>query len=285
MPDSNYGNVLSGGNGDLYSDLFRAAILDAMNREGSGSGGTPNFYPIPLTPEQKRVEDEKWRVYQAGGSPTQQAAQGIARQALSQSQSTAPGFQFMSPELKGQAFAGGVKLPTFDFSKLATGPAHTTTPPNAGLGLGPLHSNPTGSPSGAIAFKTPYDTGYDAGLDRTHYGDSTGDTSTRPGMDSLDFGSDNPNGPSPLRRAGQGVDPGSSTLYEKASGWFADFQKQHPNWAQLGPKFLETALAAAFGLPGAVVGRVARWLITRGSGATTPPNGSGGPPTPVGPTL
>lgn len=283
---ANYGNVLAGNDDDLTTDLFRMAMLWAMNRQGSGSGSTPNFYPIPLTPEQKRVEDEKWRVYQAGGSNAQKEVQGLARQALSQMQSGPSNFSFMSPEMKGQSFAGGFKLPTFNFATMPSGP--TAPPPPQVVGNGsPLRNNESGSPSGAIAHKQPWDTGYDSGIDRTHFGSAT-DGPARPGMDALAFGVDDPRSPSPLKRAGMATDPGAPPeILDKAQGWWATFQREHPNWASMGPSVIQAGLAAAFGMPGAVAGRVLKWLLTRPgqpAGPTTNPGGNNGPVIPPGGT-
>lgn len=281
---ANYGNVLAGNDDDIWSDVFRTALMWYMNKQGSGSGSTPNFYNVPLTPEQKRVEDEKWRVYKAGGSDRMQQAGAIAQQALSQAQSGPSNFSFMSPEMKGQTFGGGIKFPTFDFSKFKTPGTNVATTPTQQFAP---HSSKAEGAGGAVQWKLPADNeSYYGEMARTHYGDVMADPGTRPGMDGLTMGRDDPRGPSGLQRAGWEVDPPPpGPLTEAVTGWWAGFQKQHPNWAQLGPKVLDAALAAAFGPAGAAAGKIIRWLISRGSGnAPTPPTGTQNPVIPPGGT-
>lgn len=265
-------------NSDLWGDIFRLALAWGVNRsQGSGSGDTPNFYNVPLTPEQKRVEDEKWRVYQAGGSDTQKTVQGLAKQFLSGQQGAPPSFSFLSPEMKGQTFAGGLRAPTFDFSKLPT-PTGTTTPtptiPPPGPGTSPIRTNPSGTPAGAIHTKIPIETGFNGDIGRTPVED-TWQGGGGPTMDPLEMGRDNPN----LWFNGGGMNwsegaPG----FEAAANWWSKFKQEHPNWAEIGPKVIEAGLAAAFGLPGALAGRLLRRFITRdtANSGTPPPPPTGG---------
>lgn len=268
---SNYGNVLAGSDDDLTSDLFRAAILYYMNRQGSGSGSTPNFYNIPLTPEQKRVEDEKWNVYKAGGSDAQKTVAGLGKQFLSQLPSGPSGFQFMSPELKNQPFAGGIKLPTFDFSKLPT-TTGTPTPPALGPGTSLLRAN-TGDPRLAQDHKIPTDGESLYGdLGRTHFGDTMSEPGTRPGMDSLERGSDDPL----LQPGGGGLPLGmqyadGTEQWAAVKSWWGNFQKEHPNWAKYGPQAITAALSVQFGVAGAFAGRLLQRLLLPGPTAAQPP--------------
>lgn len=275
MATGGYGNILAGNSSDLYTDLFRLALAYGMNRMGGGSGDTPNFYNVPLTPEQKRVEDEKWRVYQAGGSDAQKAARGLATQFLSQQQGAPPSFSFMSPEMKGQTFAGGIRVPTFDFSKINPAPTGTQSPIPPGPGTSPIRagtSNITGTREGILHQKLPTETGYDNGMGRTPV-ESTWNGAGRPTMDPLEMGRDDPN---LWFNGGNMNHADASALFSGATGWFQNFKKEHPNWAQLGPRVLESALAAAFGLPGAVAGRLLRSLIMRDSNPGAPPPAGGG---------
>src|SRR6185503_20065191 len=102
MPASDYS--------DLYGDAFNALLLAYLNNKNSKS--KPNTYPVPLTPGQQWLEDEKRRVYESGGTDAQKTAGSAARQFLSGMQSGPSSFEFMSPELKGKAFGGGIKFPT-----------------------------------------------------------------------------------------------------------------------------------------------------------------------------
>src|SRR5688500_9123969 len=95
----------------LGGDAFGAALAWWMSQQDQKS---PNFYPVPLTPEQKRWDDAKWKLYQDGGSDQMKGLAGMATQYLSQIPGTVSNHSFMSPYMKDQAFAGGVKIPTFD---------------------------------------------------------------------------------------------------------------------------------------------------------------------------
>lgn len=265
---ANYGNILAGNNNDIWSDVFRTALMWYMNKQGSGSGSTPNFYNVPLTPEQKRVEDEKWRVYQAGGSDRMQQVGAIAQQALSQSQSGPSNFTFMSPEMKNQTFGGGIKFPTFDFSKFKTPGANATAPPTQQFAP---HSS-KGGPGGAIQWKMPTDGESLYGdISRTHYGDVMNNPQTGPGMNGMEMGRDDPR---LLGNGGEMTFSDGGQQFQAVSEWWKGFQASHPNWAQMGPKALDAALAAAFGPAGAAASRIIRWIISRGGNGGQPPSGS-----------
>lgn len=119
-PPSN--NVGAGYTESAKSAAVWAAIISvvgswAINKYGGNSGSTPNQYPAELPPEVKRVFDEIWKVYKAGGSPAEQEVRSAGVQFLGGMPTTAPNFKFTSPLLQGQEFAAGVKIPKIDTSK------------------------------------------------------------------------------------------------------------------------------------------------------------------------
>jgi hypothetical protein len=114
------------------------------------NGDTPNFYNIPLTPEQKRWGDERWRLYQQGGSEQAKAVGSAGMQYLGGLQQGPSNFSFMSPAMKGQTFAGGFQMPKFNIGNFqqpqpGAGPAR---PPGAGTGPGAgVYRGPNGAPT------------------------------------------------------------------------------------------------------------------------------------------
>lgn len=265
---------MAGDNDDLYGDIFRAAMIWYANRQGTGSGDTPNFYNIPLTPEQKRVEDEKWNVYKAGGSPTQKTITGLGQQFLSGLQSSPSGFQFMSPELRGQAFAGGVKLPTFDFSKLpALGgtptPTTPTKPPPPPGSSSQLRLAPNRGIQEKIAHEYIQDpqTKFDAAWNGDNPGPSD-DSGLLFGHDTLPGGMQYADG---------------TKLFESAQTWWDGFKQEHPDWVRMGATAVQAALAAYLGPLGNLAGGILRKLVLRDRGGQQPPpNIAAGPTVPLG---
>lgn len=272
MAGSGYGNALAGNDDDLYSDLFRTALLYFANRQGSGSGDTPNFYPVPLTPEQKRVEDEKWRVYKADGTPAQKMVAGLGQQFLSGLQSGPSNFKFLSPEMQGQSFAGGFKLPTFDLSKLPdlsepTTPAPTKPAPPPGA-TNPLRT----TPGNGLQRRTPWEY---IGDPQTKFGAAWNGDNPGPSDDSgLLFGRDTVPG---------GMKYGDGPSLDGVRSWWSTFQRDHPDWAKLGPAAITAAMTAQFGFGGVLAGRFLKWLLGAGAPPTAPPPATGGGPTiPIG---
>lgn len=112
-----------------WGELLTQAIITWYANKGK-NGDTPNQYPVQLPPEVKRVFDESWNVYKAGGSPIQREIRSAGQQFIGGIPTTAPNFSFVSPEMKNQVFAGGVTLPKIDFTKPPTSPGPTTPAPN-----------------------------------------------------------------------------------------------------------------------------------------------------------
>jgi hypothetical protein len=84
-------------------------------------------------------------------SPTRQMATTAASQALGNMSSFNPSsFNFVSPLMKGQTFAGGMKIPGFDFSKIDMTKGFGTSPTTTGTSGAPPSSPslPTGSVNG-----------------------------------------------------------------------------------------------------------------------------------------
>jgi hypothetical protein len=264
-------------------ELYNLALVYAMSGGNKGSGGTPNTYAVPLTHEQKRIEDEKWRVYKDGGSPSQQALGAAGRSLLSQVPSGPSNFSFLSPEMKGQQFAGGIKLPTFNFAAMpATGAGAPVT--GAVPGKDMIHqTGPTDSPIGGGAGgmrnqlmhpQTPIDPG---GAD-PKWNEDIGDYMGRnPGATSRDistyFDNNTPNimqTPAPM----PGAEHDAATTSSVASAW-QRFRSEHPNWASLGVNAVLGALTAATGLPGAIVSAILKRVMLseqpQGGGTTPAP--------------
>jgi hypothetical protein len=158
----------------FMDDAWNAALMYWANKQNSK---TPNQYPQILTPEQKRVVDEQWRLYQAGGSPQLNSLRDSSKQFLSQIPSGPSNFSFLSPAMKGQTFAGGIKMPTFDLSKFpssAAPPASAPSPSPTQSSAGPTGSDSEdkiGDPNVSISdpnaapgdmFRQPYNSGPDA---------------------------------------------------------------------------------------------------------------------------
>ncbi|MFA6958576.1 MAG: hypothetical protein WC538_22125 [Thermoanaerobaculia bacterium] len=269
---------------------FDYAMMWALNKYGSGNGSTPNSYPVDLHPEAKKVLDEFWRVYQAGGSPQQQTVAKAGSDFLRQVPSGPSNFQWLSPEMKasGNTFANNIKIPTFDIPELKD---FTTAKPPDASGYrpaaptpSPRGAGPTGSggttdarnvpiidkfddPSGAM-FRPeviPWSnrrTGYNPADDPdSQWWDDTG--TGEPNSGSYDW------------------DGKDRTTLESIRASFDDFRAQHPNWAKYGPEGITAALAATLGLPGLMVGAGLKWILTGGKkrAATQQPPPTGGQPT------
>lgn len=250
----------------FYGDLAKAIALYFASKKGTGSGDTPNFYQVPLTPEQQRVEDEKWRVYKDGGSDTMKTVQGLGKQFLSGLQSGPSNFQFMSPELKGQQFAGGYKLPTFDFSKLPMGGPPSPTKPSA------IDDREKRGAKTILTGSPRQDVGPPVG-DGPDYGETIGDYLYRkpgaltPGDPDLEKYFPNNDGPT---IPGMSYSDGNA-FTQKVSDWWATYQAEHPDWKDAGADALKAVLTGVFGPLGAVAGGVIKYIIRKALPPTTPP--------------
>lgn len=217
---------------DYIDDAMGLALMYAMQKGVGGSGGTPNFYPIPLTPEQKRVEDEKWRLYKAGGSPQTQFVQEAGKQFLSQMPTGPKNHSFISPLMQGQTFAGGVTLPKFDFSKM---PGFNTPPQTGPQAPDPnKQPSPLASPGG----------GHPDGSQDQNWGI---------------YGTPNPNTLADLDKMATTPGPSGMSFMD---AW-SKFQQEHPNWAKLGVNAVVGALTAMTGLAGAAIGKLIQYVFLK----------------------
>lgn len=228
---------------DSLWPIIVAGIVGSQT--GGGSGGTPNQYPIQLTPEQKRIFDEMWRVYQAGGSDTQKAVRSAGMQFLGGMPTGAPGFKFMSPELQGQPFAGGVTPPKIDLSKFSI-PGGNGGPPSAPGNI-------------TLPPRDPVSPGPGGMRDRIESED-------RPGLGNP-FPTPNPD---TLRGMDDIPAPGSDADKSLREAWDS-FRAAHPNWAALGVNAVITAIASTTGMAGALVGNWLRRTLL----SDPPPNANG----------
>jgi hypothetical protein len=271
---------------DWMDDIMKLALMYAQQRGVGGSGDTPNFYDIPLSPEQKRVEDAKWDLYKQGGSAQTKAVQGMGMQFLGQIPTGPTNFSFLSPQMQGQSFAGGMQFPKFDMSKL---PSFTPGQgnPNAGKTFGEkkkdlTHGNPAGTVGPVGGFKSkvqrpnmPWD--WESGVRGS---EDIGSAMAKYGSDlnpsNYEYYFPTTGGPMdpnrPANAGGPGMQYGSAPeLIQKATSWWEQYKAQNPNWAQLGVKAATAALAATFGLPGAIAGRILGRIIMSSGGSTPPP--------------
>lgn len=97
------------------SDAVIAAALQYWQQH-QGNGSTPNFYNVPPTPSeewllQRQKDLDKY-------SPARDYISSYADQFLKGVNYDPSGFKFMSPNLQGQPFAGGLSMPKIDFSKM-----------------------------------------------------------------------------------------------------------------------------------------------------------------------
>jgi len=242
--------------GTSYWDIIVPIVAAWVgNKYGNPNGNTPNQYPAVLPPEVKRVADEAWRVYQAGGSPIQQEIRDMARQSAAQTPSEPQGFKFVSQELRDQPFAGGIKAPKY--TPLPPGGGAPAKPPAP-----PLYRNTNPGPH------DPNSKG------RQPFNDIVPDLGeTLPGPR---YGTN--------RNQGGARDPESLPPdieyshpdFGKVADAWNKYKAEHPNWAKLGANVAVGAITAALGLPGMVVGPILRNLVMRDrppAPGPTPPTG------------
>src|SRR5262249_22296927 len=111
---------------DLSSIL---GIINAAVNLGKGSGSTPNFYTAPLTPGEEWVQGAKKNLFDYASAYTDQYLRGLGN--------LNPNYTLPSPLVGNQAFMGGIKVPTIDWSKMPSRPNSTgsgaTTPVASGV--------------------------------------------------------------------------------------------------------------------------------------------------------
>lgn len=274
---------------DMVTQLILAYIYGKVK---GGSGDTPNQYAQIIPPELKQILDEQWKVYKQGGTPQQQEVRSAGTQFLSGMPTTAPNFNFVSGELKGQKFAGGVTLPKIDVSKFATGappPTGTLPPPTPRKDFEKI---PGGGGAGTFGVfgkrNQDINTGGQPGDDES-IANWMGRNPSKTGYDANDILGRGANINDPINRTPT-TDPATLASIKSA---FDKFIAEHPNWKDLGPPALMGFLQA--GLPGLAIGvikagvrEIFRGMFGGGGTATPPPTpGSGGdagkapPPTPT----
>ena len=191
------------------------AILGALAQywgSRGDAGDTPNFYNVPMTPEDKAWNDRRMALYDNGGSE-QMKAVGSAAQQFFAGMPTTANPTYASPFMQGQPFAGGIQLPKidlskFDFSARPPGATGTSTPPPVDGGSGPI-IGPGGAPSSGEGM----------------------DYSGRP------FGNGPVNGPS------------ASEYWNRFTDWWARYRQENPDWKTKGLKAVLNAAAGLFGGP------------------------------------
>ena len=206
--------------GGLTSTAFNAALAWYLNKKDEQK---PNFYPVPLTPEDQYWHDKKKELYERGGSDQMKGLTQMAGQYLGQIPGGPSNHSFMSPHMKGQSFAGGVKYPTFDMSKVPGFGGPSGTPPPSGNGAGVT------SPPDLERFP---------------------DNAAKPDPEFTVGSPHEVNHPSP------GISKGSPEDSRLTEAWNT-FKLNHPNWAKLGVNAVLSALTAGTGIAGAVV---SHWL-------------------------
>lgn len=126
-------------------------LLTAYMYENS-KNSDPKVTTAPSTPGEQFLLDQ-YKNALSNPSPQRQAASSAAMQTLGNMGSFNPSsFSFVSPLMKGQTFAGGMKIPSMDFSKIDfskgfgtggstggtnTGSSGTTVPTSSVNGNGP----------------------------------------------------------------------------------------------------------------------------------------------------
>lgn len=113
-----------GTSGWLDTLLGIAGIASSLYGAGKGSGSTPNFYPLPTTPEEKTASDSKVNLYNYMSQYVDQFLRGLN----GQNPDWAPTSPLLGPN-GGGGFMGGLHLPQIDWSKMPSAP----------------HVNPSGS--------------------------------------------------------------------------------------------------------------------------------------------
>jgi len=260
-----------------YWDLIIPIVASWVgSKYGNPNGDTPNQYPAVLPPEVKRVADEAWRVYLAGGSPTQQAIRGMAIQSAAQTPGAPPNFQFVSQELKGQPFAGGLKAPTYDLTKIPTmggvagaPPLYSQIKPPPGPGFDP------GARRERMQLEPPVGGGPAWGT--TIYDQLTGGDPMTPADRGRRLIEDDPGA---VNRYGPNPPPGvtrapAGDAWKTVTDAWNNFKTEHPNWAKLGSTAAIAAITAVTGLSGAVIAPIVRRLVLAEAPKPLPPPSKG----------
>lgn len=269
-------------------DAFRAGLMYWMGQQQDSK--TPNTYPVPLTPEDKRISDERWNVYNKGGTPNQQAVASAAKQFIAGMPTGPTNFQFVSPYLKGQSFAGGITLPKIDFSAFLNPASSTgTTKGTQGSAVSREDVIPAGSGTGERANGSwqafNRTSGIDGGntipgarLPEDSYSRNVGlpgyPTGTAPrGNDPSMFGQDR-------MPDANGNAPGGQMQYADASKVWAAVKEELSKFdlGRLGSKAFIALATAKFGPLGAAAARGLLWGMGKMTGrdGEANPNPSGG---------
>jgi hypothetical protein len=246
-----------------------------------------NLVETPLTPEQREINQARLGIINGTNNPWGQMATGIAGGAISGVAGFKPG-SFMSPELQGQAFAGGANpfsgfsgmpgggggggLPFNPFTeapKPVTPNANRTTGGGNGAGFKPMHRDVLPDPSDQVG--------------RSVMGEIGGMTGRV--WDPVDGWSGNaqpnvPNAIPPDERGGT-FDPGTGT-------WFTsdgmEIQLSDADWAEMmrdpdpeeqqNPGMMRSLLNQGLGY---IKQNGLRWLVVGGAGVLTAALTNGNP--------
>lgn len=261
--------------------MIQAALQIYNNQHGNK---TPNFYEVPPTESEKWLLDRQKELYNY--SPARDYISSYADQWLKGLNMNPENFKFMSGELSGQPFAGGIKMPTIDFSKMpqywkdpAAGKKPGTpadnfqgnSPNGSPVDRGP-RTNIGGDPTGNMGFGDDIYGALTRNNPRTPAGNVYGDEfpgSPRRAPTTVgapdNGGEDNmflnlPPEQSSLAR----------TLADKASAYL----RSNPN---VGWDVASAGLAAIFGPMGALAGKFAHWAWNNlRPGAAPAPSGGAG---------
>lgn len=215
-PPPTYGDTTTstGGSGLFgglsINDIINAGLAIYGIQQGKSA---PKFYVAPETPGEQWKTGATQNLYNMASAFTDQYLKGLSN--------LNPNFSLSTPFLGNPAFMGGVRVPTFDFSKIPSSAAPTTSTPST--------STPSGSTGGPAAIGNPFNSNMN---DPTAAGDPfagfpTGDQGT------------------------SGPDPSSVV------GWM----QSHPNIVQGGEAAVAAGLAATFGIPGGLAAKIGGWLL------------------------
>mgnify|MGYP001574194691 CR=1 FL=1 len=225
-----------------WSDVIGAALAWWQDQQKS-SGGTPNFYPAPLTPEEKYWDDARKKTFE--GSPTRDFITGLGTQFLGGLDTQPKNHSFLSDAMKGQTYGGGFVAPKFDLSKLPS-----------------LTGTSTGTPPGRPGGPNGPGVGGPGGRDI--------DPATGGGNPLNPVGGGGPFGPDP-----GGLDQLPTNIPKDGpdggfADWFAEYRRKNPQWWKNGVTALISVAAGALGMPATVVAKLLKDYMTWNSPSGEP---------------
>jgi len=285
MADSTGTDLLGFGLSYYLNQQARNDAKNAANRP-------PTFYQAPLSPT------DQWNaLFKQQGLPY---VRGYAQQFLQGLNGINPSnFHFNAPQFQGQPFAGGIGMPSIDFSKLPNLPSGAGTIPGA---LGTANSTGTPPPTNYDKNGNPQENsmpnlsganlGGNARTMRTQEGGTGNDDTiygamTNQGASGYDINAALPadqKTPQEIWQTSPGwhpSPPGSTPPGQKPGivTWGEQFIRDHPSaWM-----VLKTIAGAGAGLPGALTVTAAQWLYNHYGPGSSQPLPTNPTPLPTGP--